>query len=178
MFIVYVGTDNGFEVTDGSAGWESTGHMLPNECVFMVPGTESLADEPKKARVFDFDWVGHPGLICKEVTLAPIGPDRSEFMRDAEAALRLGDPKSTHDFIDALCDRRAWVEYYDRINRKLCCRADEEALHASIKADLLRLCAAWGYYNTLVTHIKLEYKVKSPCPPIPPATNTCSQSSR
>lgn len=35
-------------------------------------------------------------------------PDRAEFLRDAEAALRLGNPRTARLFLIRLCRQRAW----------------------------------------------------------------------
>ncbi len=95
------------------------------------------------------------------VTVVPAVPDRSEFLRDAEAALRVGNPRAARTFLLRLSRRRAWAELYEEFQGRAITRADVDARHQDRTRELYRICEHLGFLQTQVTHIALRQKKSS-----------------
>lgn len=81
--------------------------------------------------------------------------DRSQFMRDAEAARRLGDPRASRLYLRMLCRRRAWVEIYDLFATRSITQVELQDAHRSREAELISFCVSMGYFTTEVTHLRV-----------------------
>lgn len=80
-------------------------------------------------------------------------PDRTQFIRDAEAAMRLRSPVAAMRFLESLCDARARAELHcERYHTQ----ADRDALHRSRKRELLAMCRAMGFLATRVTEVEFR----------------------
>lgn len=78
----------------------------------------------------------------------PIGPpDRTQFIRDAEAATRLRSPVAAMRYLEGLCHARALVELFRERYRT----EDERArMFRGRKRELWGICREMGFFATQV----------------------------
>lgn len=82
-------------------------------------------------------------------------PDRSEFIRDAEAALRVGNPRAARAFLMRLCRRRASVELYEEHRHRGITKAEIDAMHRERARQLYGLCEQLGFLETKLTCVMI-----------------------
>lgn len=81
--------------------------------------------------------------------------NRSEFMRDAEAANRLNSPTETLFYLEQLCRRRALMETYTFTAP---CSAQQENA-SKVYFELMEICYHRGLVYTSLTHAQFKAKV-------------------
>jgi hypothetical protein len=89
---------------------------------------------------------GQPFYYCELV--GP--PDRTQFIRDAEAAMRLRHPMATRRYLESLCDARARAELYRERYRT---DDEREAVHSNRKRELWGICREMGFLATQISSV-------------------------
>lgn len=86
-------------------------------------------------------------MITNDILIAEAtNVDRTQFLRDAESSLRCNNSEAVNNFLDGLCQHRAYLELRDQ---RLCQDDFWNAVDQKV-VDLQHLLKAHGYYRKVI----------------------------